>query len=418
MTPAQRVSAVQAFGFTERQARFLVTAMLHGGVCVVRQYCAFVGIERGQVTHDFFGGLVARKFASRYLDAHRRFVIFHVHHKALYAAIGEPDSRFRKPTPLPAAVERLMVLDAVLQRPDVHVARHRAREGRALHHDAGDRVSSRGLAPSGVRPAAVHDDRYFFDKLPIGVADEGAVHLFPYLVTRESPLDFRAFLHRHAELLRALRSWRLWLLVPTHLAKAADTFRDVAHEELASPLRPAVADELLWFFRASDAPPPPRSAESESVRAGTTCLQRAPVSAPVSHVAADGPQLRRRNGVTHARRRGRTRSRGGQRPCASARVPSSLSPGWHGLTWLLLREQGVEHPPGGYVLPPVLLARTGNGAGRVVGANAGGPRNSLIEREIARATPSQSERRSVPLTAVRNHHAEGVSGRERPPPSR
>ena len=157
MTPAQRVSAVQAFGFTERQARFLVTAMLHGGVCVVRQYCAFVGIERGQVTHDFFGGLVARKFASRYLDAHRRFVIFHVHHKALYAAIGEPDSRFRKPTPLPAAVERLMVLDAVLQRPDVHVARHRAREGRALHHDAGDRVSPRGLAPSGVRPAAVHD---------------------------------------------------------------------------------------------------------------------------------------------------------------------------------------------------------------------------------------------------------------------
>ena len=45
-------------------------------------------------------------------------------------------------------------------------------------------------------------------------------------------------------------------------------------------------------------------------------------------------------------------------PC----IPSSLSPGGHGLTWLLLREQGVEHPLGGYVLPPVLPARTSNGA--------------------------------------------------------
>lgn len=262
MTPAQRVSAVQVFGFTERQARFLVTAMLNGGVCVVRQYCAFVDIERGQVTHDFFGGLVARKFASRYLDAHRRFVIFHLHHKALYAAIGEPDSRFRKPTPLPTAVERLMVLDAVLQRPDVHWLATEREKVAHFTKTLGTAFRREDLPRLVFGQPPCTTTRYFFDKLPIGVADEGAVHLFPYLVTRESPLDFRAFLHRHAELLRALRSWRLWLLVPSHLAKAADTFRDVAHEELASPLRPAVADELLWFFRASDAPPPPRSAES------------------------------------------------------------------------------------------------------------------------------------------------------------
>ena len=97
MTPAQRVSAVQVFGFTERQARFLVTAMLNGGVCVVRQYCAFVGIERGQVTHDFFGGLVARKFASRYLDAHRRFVIF----KSSIMSVASPLQNSMLPLLLP-----------------------------------------------------------------------------------------------------------------------------------------------------------------------------------------------------------------------------------------------------------------------------------------------------------------------------
>ena len=34
MTHAERVSAVAALGFTERQAAFLVLVMLHSGVCV------------------------------------------------------------------------------------------------------------------------------------------------------------------------------------------------------------------------------------------------------------------------------------------------------------------------------------------------------------------------------------------------
>jgi hypothetical protein len=37
MTFDERVKAVSEFGFTMRQARFLVTVMLHGGVCVPRQ---------------------------------------------------------------------------------------------------------------------------------------------------------------------------------------------------------------------------------------------------------------------------------------------------------------------------------------------------------------------------------------------
>lgn len=261
MTTAERVSAVERFGFTERQARFLVTALLHAGVCVVRQYCAFVGIVRGQVTHEFFGELVARKFASRYVDAHRRFVIFHLRHKALYAAIGDPDSRFRKPTPLPAAVERLMILDAVLERPDV---RWLATERDKLAHfttTLGTACRREDLPHLVFGRPPRTTIRYFVDKLPIGVVDDGAVHLFPYLVTRESPVDFRAFLHRHAELLRALRAWRLWLLVPPHLAKAARAFEEAAREELAHPLRPAVADELLWFFRMFDAAPSPIDAE-------------------------------------------------------------------------------------------------------------------------------------------------------------
>jgi hypothetical protein len=35
------VAAVAGFGFTERQARFLVTVMVYSGVFLERQYCAF-----------------------------------------------------------------------------------------------------------------------------------------------------------------------------------------------------------------------------------------------------------------------------------------------------------------------------------------------------------------------------------------
>jgi hypothetical protein len=58
-----RTQAVAAFGFTERQARFLVMVMLHGGVFVERQYCAFAGVVHGQKTHDFLERLTTRGMA-------------------------------------------------------------------------------------------------------------------------------------------------------------------------------------------------------------------------------------------------------------------------------------------------------------------------------------------------------------------
>ena len=60
VTFAERVHAVAKKGFTERQAGFLVTVMLHSGVCVRRQYCVYARIVRGQKVHDFFASLVAK----------------------------------------------------------------------------------------------------------------------------------------------------------------------------------------------------------------------------------------------------------------------------------------------------------------------------------------------------------------------
>ena len=47
MIHEERVKAVIDFGFTERQARFVVLVMRHAGVCVPRQYASFSGIANG-----------------------------------------------------------------------------------------------------------------------------------------------------------------------------------------------------------------------------------------------------------------------------------------------------------------------------------------------------------------------------------
>ncbi len=119
MTFDDRVQAVAKKGLTERQARFLATVMLHAGVCVPRQYAKFCGIVHGQKTRKFFAKLVRLRDASMYDCRHNRARIYHLNQRALYAAIGEADSRLRRPLTLNHAIQRLMVLDAIVEDPDL-----------------------------------------------------------------------------------------------------------------------------------------------------------------------------------------------------------------------------------------------------------------------------------------------------------
>ena len=248
MTFEARVSAVVAEQFTERQARFLVTVMLHSGVCMIRQYCTFANIVYGQTARDFFARLVARSLATVYHCAHRRARMFHIHHRRLYTAIGEPHNRFRKPTPIGRAIERLMLLDAVLA--SQHLGWLATERDKLAHFTIllGTQLRREDLPRLTFGDDGKTTVRYFPDKLPIGLDPDGRTHVFVYLVTRTAPVDFRAFLHRHAELLRALPRWTVRLLIPPHFAKAAEAYVSACRQELASPLRPATVEDLRWFF--------------------------------------------------------------------------------------------------------------------------------------------------------------------------
>ena len=80
-----------------------------------------------------------------------------------------------------------------------------------------------------------------------------------FSTSSSSPLadDFRVFLRRHAELLRALPAWSVQLLVPVkqtdkdgRAQRLAEVYEDAFHQEFGTPLDPVTANELRWFWDA------------------------------------------------------------------------------------------------------------------------------------------------------------------------
>lgn len=239
------IQAIAKKGFTERQARFLALVMRHSGVCLLRQYSTFAGIVHGQKTRQFFAKLVRLGYASTYDCAHNRARIYHVRHKELYDVIGEPESRLRRPPAVPRALERLMVLDAMLEHVDVVWLS--TPEEKVAHLTALTRIPLDDLPHATVADSDDRRVRYFPDRLPLGIHPEGRVVLV-YLIANPLREDFRGFLQRHAALLAGLSAWTIRVVLPPHLARGVQDRQQAAWNQLATPLRQPLLDELRWYF--------------------------------------------------------------------------------------------------------------------------------------------------------------------------
>jgi len=155
--------------------------------------------------------------------------IFHVHHKPLYAAIGEPDNRNRRRLTIDRAMERLMVLDGVLADRSVTWLGSEREKRRYFKQRLGDglRDDEYPRLVFGERPNVTV--RYFPDKLPIGYDRDHYRHVFMYLARSPSPMDFRVFILRHLELLNALGFWTIRVLFPRSLAASMEAYTKAAY---------------------------------------------------------------------------------------------------------------------------------------------------------------------------------------------
>jgi hypothetical protein len=246
-----RTGMLMRFGFTHRQAEFLVHVLVFSGVFLERQYRAFTGLVHGQKTHDFLTDLVRAGYATAITPgALHRGRLYHVQYKPLYEAIGEPNNRHRKPASLGRFVERLMLLDAVL-------ADRRCgwlgteQDKRTYFREALERELPDAWYPQlTFGEGTEKTTRFFPDKLPIGVPLKGERrHVFLYLVTREVPADFRLFLLRHVDLLGVVDEWTIRVLLPRRFRRAAALYRYALRDMFMMPLAPSDVGPLDWYFR-------------------------------------------------------------------------------------------------------------------------------------------------------------------------
>jgi hypothetical protein len=243
MTADDRVRALMRFRFTERQARFLATVLLHSGVCLPRQYCDFAGIVHGEKTRRFFASLIRRGFACDSPCRHNRGRIYHVHHKPLYAAIGELESRLRRPMSAARLVENLTILDAVIATPAGSWL-STADEGNlalaALMRGGAD------LGPLTVSERVVGFNRGARDSLRMAIDPSGRP-MFLYVATDLPTHSFHRVLQRLLNVVDAMPSWTLRIAMPKSFTSLAAVFERAVKHDLEA-LRPVIAQRLTWYF--------------------------------------------------------------------------------------------------------------------------------------------------------------------------
>lgn len=233
MTFQDRVEAVVALRFSPRQARFLVTVALHSGYCLRRHYEAFAGVRYGKNVRAFLDGLVARGLAERFDVRADRGHVYHVRGRALYRAIGEEEHRHRRSVGPAQIGRRLMVLDAVLARPDVTWF--------ATTDDKVELFTKR----VGV-PASALSSRIIAQHLPMFVTGESIMPHFLYLATDGHPEPFATFLRDHARLFRCLPRWAVVAVGVSPRPLLQRVFADFV-ESLSSSL-PSGYEDLRWYF--------------------------------------------------------------------------------------------------------------------------------------------------------------------------
>jgi hypothetical protein len=264
--------------------------MLHSGVFVGRQYAAFAGITHGQKVHDFIERLLTRRLVTAIeLGSTGRTRILHVHHKPLYAAVGEPDNRNRRRVVIDRAIERLMVLDGLLADRSLTWLGSEREKRRHFKERLGDRLRDNEYPRLlfGEKPNVTV--RYFPDRLPIGYERDQYRHVFIYLARSASPMDFRVFILRHLELLNALGFWTVRVLFPQSLAESMDAFRNAAYELLTKPLRLSETEELTWFLRQGETPARDASAaDAARLQAARTAFRGPRFAAIRRHWLAEG----------------------------------------------------------------------------------------------------------------------------------
>jgi hypothetical protein len=214
MTNQERLAALEALEYTEREAAFLCLAALHSGYFLRRQYCAFIGREIGGTAAALVEKLLSQRHAVA-ISALNNTKIYHLGNRPFYALLGESDNRNRRQHSEPAMKKRLMGLDFVLAHLD---HKYLATEREKLDYFSGTLGISISALPDkryvSLKTRAT-TTRYFVDKFPIFLAETSpteprSIPCFSFVDEGSATLSgFETYLQQYSALWRHLNDFRV-----------------------------------------------------------------------------------------------------------------------------------------------------------------------------------------------------------------
>jgi hypothetical protein len=243
------ISALQAFGYTDAEARFLYLVATHSGYFLARHFLAFAGARWGKRTDVFWHKLESNGHARRGSLSGRR-AVYHVFGHTIYRALDREHLGNHRRHERQYIETRLAILDFVLANQELCYLETEADKLAFFCRDCKIEPrflpSKTYLGSHTVQPTV----RYFLDRYPMflsGPASPPPVVTLSFIQGSEASL--LALVHHlqvHRPLFRELSEFHFLYLARTevHFTKARELF----HALVTVPLQANPADDLLRYF--------------------------------------------------------------------------------------------------------------------------------------------------------------------------
>jgi len=243
---AVHISALEALGYTEAEARFLYLVATHSGYFLARQFLGFVGGHPGKL---FWTKLESNRHA-RSGSMAKNSAVYHLFAQKLYRQLGRENLRHHQRHEREYIEKRIAVLDFVLANPTLSYLETETDKVSFFCHRL--KIEARHLPSQpyfGRRPVEP-TVRCFLDRFPMFFEESpptSPIVTFSFLQGSEASLA--AFLHHleaYLPLFRELREFRFLYLarIDALFSKARDLF----HAVVTVPLEPNPAGDLLRYF--------------------------------------------------------------------------------------------------------------------------------------------------------------------------
>jgi len=241
------LDALEAFAYTEAEARFLYIVATHSGYFVARQFLAFQGAHWGKRTTVFWSKLNRQEHAQAELFP-KTGTIYHLFSRRLYRQIEKENLRTRRAHELDFIRRRIAILDFVL-----------ANQQYDYLETEPEKVSyfcNRLTIESRFLPARLSlgqntprsSVRYFVDKFPMFFASPSPVVTFTYFPEGTAGFsDFVLHLQAYLPLFRQLSEFRV--LYVSRSDTAFESASEIFDSLVRIPPESDITEDVLRYFR-------------------------------------------------------------------------------------------------------------------------------------------------------------------------